>query len=134
MKRSILLILSLAVAAILTVPLFAAGGLAGVWIRDNGKSKLTFTCNGNRCVSKITWLKDANAKEECGKKRRMLGMTNGTVTKTGANIWQGSLYNPEDCKTYSARATVNGNTLQLKGGYKILGQYIGKTANFRRAN
>ena len=62
------------------------------------------------------------------------GSVRGLLTKSGANVWTGRLYNPEDCKWYSARATVNGNALQLTGGYKVLGQYIGKTANFRRSN
>lgn len=133
MKKTLLFLAAVLLAAI-TVPLFAGGELAGVWLRDNGKSKLTFTCSGNRCTSKVTWLKDPAAKESCGQKRPILGMVNGTVTKTGDGIWQGTLYNPEDCKTYSARATVNGNNMQLTGGYKVLGQYIGKTAKFTRSN
>lgn len=134
MKRTLLLLLALATVALLSAPLFAAGGLAGVWLRANGNSKLTFVCNGNKCTSKVSWLKNPAAKESCGQKRPILGMVNGTVTKSGANVWTGRLYNPEDCKWYSARATVNGNALQLTGGYKVLGQYIGKTANFRRSN
>ena len=134
MKKLLLLIALIAGAAMVTMPLFAAGGLAGVWLRSNGQSKLTFVCNGNKCTSKVSWLKNPAAKETCGKKRAILGMVNGTVTKTGDGVWQGRLYNPEDCKWYSAIARVNGNSLSLKGGYKVLGQYIGKTANFKRSN
>ncbi|MCB1172879.1 MAG: DUF2147 domain-containing protein [Leptospiraceae bacterium] len=132
MKNALQLLLA-STLAFAAVPLMAQD-IAGTWLRSTGKSKLTFTCNGDKCTSKVSWLKDAAAKEECGKGRPILGMFNGSVKKTGDNVWQGQVYNPEDCKWYSAIATVNGNALSLKGGYKIFGAYVGKTANFTRSN
>jgi len=119
------------VFAMVAIPLMSADGIVGKWKRNDGASVVEFKCDGDNCRMIVVEANKANA-NVCNTGKNIIGYQTGSVKKTGDNVWQGTLFNPEDCKTYSARATVSGNTLTLKGGYKIFGAYIGKTMTFKR--
>ncbi|MBE7437097.1 MAG: DUF2147 domain-containing protein [Spirochaetales bacterium] len=124
--------IAMGMALLLNMPLLA-NDIRGVWLRDNGKSKITLAdCGGGWVCSKITWLQDPGAMDKF-KNTKILGSQNGRFKLQGST-WSGTIYNPEDGKTYSATASVSGNTLSLKGGYKVLGTVVGKTATFTRSN
>ena len=100
----------------------------GVWLTDNGKSKVHVNnCDGKLC-STIIWLKDAldgngqphlddNNQNPELRERPVVGLNVlDRMTQTARYEWEGEVYNPEDGKMYKAYlAMIKPDLLRLKG-------------------
>ena len=111
----------------------------GVWATENGFSHVKIEdCGGKLCGSLI-WLKEPLNKEGKDKidsqnpdlsqrSRKMLGLPllNGFVSEGDGKVWSGgTIYNPDDGKTYSCKLTMQDpKTMEVRGyvGISILGK------------
>jgi uncharacterized protein (DUF2147 family) len=150
--RPAFLLLILTVAA----PLFAFIGtndIVGTWFNQDKDAKIEISkCGGNYC-GKIVWLKDpvysAGSKlgtpgtpklddknpDAAHRKNPLMGLE---IIKgfqyTGGNVWKnGTIYDPDSGKTYSAKATlVSSSELDLRGFIGV--SMFGRTEKWTRAN
>lgn len=99
---------------------------AGVWMRDDGASKIQFSPCGAALCGTVVWLKNANSKAHVGQQVFF------DMTRADQNSWSGQAFNPEDGKTYSGKMVVSGHKLRTSGC--VLGGLICKTVNWVRAN
>ena len=116
--------------AILAAPFFAAPAAAsdivGVWLRDNGESKIRMApCGGGVC-GHISWMKTP------GKNGGHVGQKVFYDMKPDGDGWKGTAFNPEDGKTYTGKATISGQTMTTKGC--VLGGLICKSASWTRSD
>lgn len=102
-----------------------AGDPTGVWLRDNGNSKVRITPCGDALCGSIVWLRDSGGPAHLGQ-RVFYGMK-----PSGENSWRGNAHNPEDGKTYSGSMTLSGNSLTTSGC--VLGGLICKSVHWSRA-
>jgi uncharacterized protein (DUF2147 family) len=66
------------------------------------------------------------------RKRPLLGlMLASNMAPNGSDNWTGSIYNPDDGRTYSASMKLSGSTMQVKG---CVAGILCKSNNFRRLN
>lgn len=119
-----------AFAAIAALVLAAAPALAaeatGVWLRENGNSRVRVAPCGAALCGHIVWLKDSNGPSRVGQRVFY------DMKPNGANSWAGSAFNPEDGKTYSGKMSVSGNTLTTAGC--ALGGLICRSVKWSRVN
>lgn len=112
---------------LLASPAFA--DVTGTWSTVENKSHVKIEPCGDKFCGKIIWLKEPDTKDgkpktdenntnEALKGRPILGMEllNGFVA-AGSNEWDdGTIYNPEDGKTYSSTLTLaDPKKLEVKG-------------------
>jgi len=105
----------------------------GVWLSSNKRIHVEIAPCGDRLCGKVVWLKNPN--DEAGdprsdhknpdrgqRRRPVMGMTviQGLV-RSEPDVWtDGTIYNPNDGETYSARVTVvDPDTLHVRA-YKFL--------------
>ena len=116
----------------------------GVWLHSNKRIRVQITPCGERLCGKIVWLKypndetgvpltDSKNPERARRTQPIMGKTviRGLV-RSGARQWtDGTIYNPDDGKTYSAHVTVvNPDTLHVRA-YVVLSLF-GKTQVWKR--
>ena len=103
-------------------PTALAGDAFGVWRHpDNGSLVRTYKCGGGLCA-KVVKVQDSSRKDVHNpdpdlRSRPIEGIVimNG-ARKTGANTWEGQLYNTRDGKTYSGVVTLQSpQKLELEG-------------------
>jgi uncharacterized protein (DUF2147 family) len=130
-KKSQYLIAFVCLSAII---LFAANlkqeeKILGVWLVGNGKAKVEIEKIGKKYVGKIVWLKnpkdangairtDKNNPDEKLRKNPLVGISLlKDFVYDGENEWKdGSIYDPENGKTYSCNMTLKDtNTLEVRG-------------------
>lgn len=105
-------------ATILLPSLAQAGpdGLVGTWLTDEGDSKIKMAPCGKAFCGTIVWAKvntpDAHNPDPAGRKRGIVGLTLTKDMRASGSGWEGSMYNPENGKTYSV-------TMQVKAGDKL---------------
>lgn len=138
MKRAIFLCLFL-ILTVLICWAYKADDLLGNWYTENGKSIITIYKCGAKYCGKITWLR--NPYDENGKKqsddnnpnqnlrgRPLMGIN---LLKDFVNVgdgkWEkGTIYNPEDGKTYSCNIEMmeNGKKIKVRGfvGISLFGK------------
>lgn len=109
-----------------TAPAFAADP-SGLWLTQDGEAKVQIYNCGQALCGKIAWLKDPNDPKtkkpkldkfnnDASKKSRPvmgLDIISGMKPGGGPDRWSGSLYDPEEGKTYSGSLTMQ-NMLNLK--------------------
>lgn len=103
-----------------------AQSLNGVWLRDNGKSKVRVGPCGDSICGYISWLKDNDGPSKVGQRVFY------NMKESGANAWTGNAFNPEDGKTYNGKMTLSGNTLATSGC--VLGGLICRSVSWSRSN
>jgi uncharacterized protein (DUF2147 family) len=116
--------LKLALAALVLAALAApasAQDATGTWLTASGETRVRIApCGGNVCGT-IVWTKNTGAKDEnnpnaAQKNRPVVGINMINMKPAGDKKWTGTLYNPQDGKTYSGTLTQTGaNTLSLSG-------------------
>lgn len=128
MRRSVL---PLALLATLLPPISSAlaADATGVWATKEGKSHVRISPCGDKLCGEIIWLKEPNGEDgkpktdrnnidDSLRSRPIIGlqMLSGFVPD-GENEWEnGTIYNPEDGKTYTSKMElVNPSTLEVKG-------------------
>ena len=110
----IIRIAAAALIALATTGGAQAASIEGKWRTQAGANAVISKCGGSFCI-KITSGKHAG---------KQIGKVSGSGSK-----YTGSVVNPEDNKTYSGRATVNGNSLKLSG---CVAKILCKTQNWSR--
>ena len=130
-----------------------ADDITGIWFNQDKDAKIEISkCGGNYC-GKIVWLKDstypAGSKlgtpgtpklddENPDAARRKDPLVGLEIIKgfqfAGGNVWKnGTIYDPDSGKTYSAKATlVSANELDLRGFIGV--SMFGRTEKWTRAN
>jgi uncharacterized protein (DUF2147 family) len=104
----------------------AAGRAGGVWLRDNGASRIRIApCGGEALCGAIVWLKDPGGPARVGQQVFF------DMKPHGENVWTGSAFNPEDGKTHSGKMTLSGDRLTTAGC--VLGGLICKSVSWTRA-
>jgi len=117
----------------------------GLWYNEKKSAKVQFYQQGDKLFGKIVWLKDPllNGKPKVDKSNPEAALTTKPLlglafmkgfTKTEKNIWeQGTIYDPENGKTYQCKITIVSPTqLDVRGyiGFSILG----RTSHFTKAD
>ncbi len=134
----------------ITAPLMAqlteADHLVGVWETENGRSHVKISKSGNTYYGRIIWLKeplndqkkpkmDKNNPDPDKQTLPLIGtkILSGFEFK-GADVWEdGTIYDPENGKTYKCKISKNGNTqLNIRGFIGI--SMIGRTTVWKRVN
>jgi uncharacterized protein (DUF2147 family) len=93
----------------------ATGGAAlaadatGVWLRDNGASRVKIAPCGAALCGKVVWLKDEGGPAKVGQRVFF------DMKPHGAGHWNGKAFNPQDGKTYSGSLSLSGETLTTSG-------------------
>ncbi|HLW93396.1 MAG TPA: DUF2147 domain-containing protein [Roseiarcus sp.] len=103
--RSIFVALALAVSASVA----SAGDVAGVWLRDNGESKVRFAPCGAAICGTIVWLKDTSGPAKVGERVFY------EMVPAGDNAWSGKAFEPASGKEYTGKMTLSGNNLTTAG-------------------
>jgi uncharacterized protein (DUF2147 family) len=116
--------LKLAVALLALAALAApasAQDSTGTWLTASGETRVRIApCGGNVCGT-IVWTKNTGAKDEHNpnaalKTRSVVGINMINMKPAGDKKWSGTLYNPQEGKTYSGTLTqIDANTLSLSG-------------------
>lgn len=118
---------------------------SGTWYNDKKTAKIQFYEQGGKIFGKIVWLKEPN---ENGKPRvdknnpdaklktkPLLGLVFlKNFEKDGEKSWEdGTIYDPENGKTYSCKMTqTSSTTLDVRGYIGI--SLIGRTSKFTKAD
>jgi uncharacterized protein (DUF2147 family) len=95
-----------------------ADGIRGTWLTEDGDAAFTITDCGAQLCGRIVWLEsatdqsgslrlDENNPDPTKQARRICGLAliRG-FEPSGPDTWDGSVYNPQDGKTYSGDITV----------------------------
>lgn len=135
-------------AMLVALTSFPAMGTAaeptGTWVMSDGKVTVRLTkCGGGALCGQIVGLKEPVYKDGTKKidkynpnkslrKRPLMGLALlQNMQPAGEDRWSGSIYNPDDGKTYSATMALKGNTMRVRGC--VLG-ILCKNNDFRRVN
>ena len=135
------------VAALLSagiVPAIAADP-TGVWVNENGDTKVRLSrCGGSLCGT-VAWLRepnDAGGRPKTDKRnpdaakrdRRLIGVPVLVGMKPeGEDRWSGKIYNADDGKTYDSRVMLaSANSMKVQGC--VLGGLLCKSMTWTRTN
>ena len=119
----------IALTLILVLAPFAAHGadLKGKWLTSRGKGQVLFEPCGPKLCGKLVWIKepndrsgkpatDARNEDPSLRSRPVLGLRLTELESDGDGAWKGTIYNPDDGKTYTAKAAMQSDgTLLVKG-------------------
>jgi uncharacterized protein (DUF2147 family) len=121
------------------------GSPVGTWVADDGKSHVAIAACGPALCGTVTWLRnplnaagqpqnDANNPDPSLRARPVVGLQilQGLVPDSTANQWEGgSIYDPEDGKTYACTMMLTDpNTLRVHGYVGIA--MFGRTQTWTR--
>jgi uncharacterized protein (DUF2147 family) len=121
----------------------AAGDPMGTWVMSNGKVTVKVSKCSSKICARIVSLKEPLDKAGRPKvdrlnpnpalrKRPLIGlMLAFNMAPSGDDNWIGSIYNPDDGRTYSASMKLSGSTMQVKG---CVAGILCRSNNFRRIN
>ncbi len=116
--------------------------ILGKWLTEGDKSIVEVWKANGAYQGKIVWIKDSleNGKPKVDKfnpiesrrKQPALGLQILSHLKFNNNEWvEGTIYDPENGKEYSCKATMNGEKLDLRG-YVLGLPFLGRTTTWRR--
>ena len=119
----------------------SANDIVGKWVTPGGKSNVEIKKSGNGYVGKLIWLKEPNRNgkpktdmqnpNKALQSRPLIGLSLLSNFVFKGDHWEGTIYNPEDGKSYSCNLTLtNANTLQVRG--YVLNPAFGKTQVWSR--
>ena len=138
-------IAAIGLALVAIAPALAADPF-GTWLTEDTKGKIHIVNCGGALCGNLVWIKepldpetnrpklDKHNVDASKQGRPLLGIPIVLNMKpSGADKWEGQVYNAEDGNTYSGSFTLTGaNSAQLKGC--VLGGLICKGQNWTRAN
>jgi len=113
----------------------------GTWVMNNGKVTVRLSRCAARLCARIVSLAeplDKNGRRKVDRlnpnanlrKRPLIGLTlSSNLAPAGKDTWKGSIYNPDDGRTYSASMNVTGTTMKVSG---CVAGILCKTQSFRR--
>jgi uncharacterized protein (DUF2147 family) len=123
MTRALLVALALLAASVSAAN---ASDAAGLWIRDDGSAKLRFVpCGGGGTLCGfLAWKKESGGTAKIGQKLF------SDMKPNGKDSWEGSAFNPEDGKRYTAKLTLSSDRLVTAGC--VLGGLICQSFDWTR--
>ena len=122
MARALLVALAFLTASATSA---AAGGVIGIWARDDGTAKIRFSaCGGDAVCGFLAWKKDPDGPARIGQRLFF------DMKPNGENAWAGIAFNPEDGKRYKAKLTLSGDHLATAGC--VLGGLICESFDWTR--
>ncbi len=104
-----------------------AAELAGVWLTANSESQIEIApCDNAYCGRILQVLKpsdpngpttDVKNPDPALRGRPIIGLTilSGLKPSGDPNVWEGSVYNPQDGGTYDVTLTLKGDVLEVEG-------------------
>ena len=122
-------------------------GVVGTWVTEGEKSHIEISSCGLKICGNIVWLKepldddkklkhDAKNPNKSLRDRSIIGLPllANFIAPTEGNVWEdGTIYNPEDGKTYSCTLTLlDTETLKVRGYVGL--PLFGKTQIWKRLN
>lgn len=120
-----------------------ADSILGEWFTDGGESVVEMYKCGEFYCGKITWLKepmneddtekvDADNPDESKRDRKIIGMNIVKDFKyRGRSRWgRGTIYDPDSGKTYSCKARLKGDKLNIRGFIGV--SFLGRTTVWDR--
>jgi uncharacterized protein (DUF2147 family) len=102
-----------------------AGEVTGVWLHEDGASKVRFAPCGSALCGTIVWLKEAKGPAKVGEKVFY------DMVSSGDNNWTGKAFEPSSGKEYTGKMTLAGDSLTTAGC--IMGGLICKSIVWSRA-
>lgn len=124
---------------------FSPDDLLGVWTPSHGKGRVKIEKIGDKYFGKVVWLKepldpatgekkmDVNNPDPALQKRRRLGLrVLQDFVNNGEGYWDsGTIYDPENGKTYSCKITmIDKNTIDIRGFVGV--SMFGRTDTWKR--
>ncbi len=141
MKRALIIVFAVAFTALNSSFTFSDGNankILGTWLNENGKAKVKVVKRGKKFYGKIIWLKepkDKNGKAKLDKENPKKELRSKPIVGleilknfkyVGNKKWEnGTIYDPENGKTYSCYMEMkNNNLLKIRGyvGISLLGR------------
>jgi uncharacterized protein (DUF2147 family) len=96
--------------ALASVAHFAwAGYVAGVWLHEDGGSKVRFAPCGAAICGTIVWLKDTKGPAKLGQRVFY------EMVPSGDNAWSGKAFEPSSGREYSGKMSLAGDSLTTAG-------------------
>ncbi|NNM73324.1 DUF2147 domain-containing protein [Enterovirga aerilata] len=97
-----------------------SGRITGVWLTENGDSKIRISPCGKGYCGTVVWAKtqgvDENNPDPSLRKRPIVGMPLTRDMRPAGDRYAGSIYNPDNGKTYSVTMQVRGTSkLEVEG-------------------
>lgn len=145
MKKQLLL---MAVVMFVSLPIFAqADAILGIWLTEEGTSQIEITKTSNgQFVGKIVWLDeplDENGRPKLDKEnprdnlknQRLLGLQilKGFTYNSREKEWSGgTIYDPDNGKTYTAFMKLDGNNKLILRGYVMGMRMLGRNSSWTR--
>jgi uncharacterized protein (DUF2147 family) len=145
MKKQLLL---LAMAMFISLPIWAqADALLGIWLTEEKNSQVEITKAPNgQFVGRIVWLNeplDEDGKPKTDKEnptaslrnQRLLGLQilKGFTYDANKKEWSGgTIYDPDNGKTYSAFMKLDGNNTMVLRGYVMGMRMLGRNSTWTR--
>ena len=145
--KTLSLKLSFAFLAVLGVATIAQGQknqqLEGLWFNDKKDAKIQiYKSNDGKYYGKIVWLKeptengkpkkDKNNPKESLQKEPLVGLVILKGFEKDGNLYEdGTIYDPENGKTYDCKMTFKGKTVSIRGYIGI--SMFGRTTVWERA-
>jgi uncharacterized protein (DUF2147 family) len=86
-----------------------AGDVSGVWLHEDGGSKVRFAPCGAAVCGTITWLRDKGGAGKVGQRVFY------DMTPAGDNAWEGKAFEPSSGKEYSGKMSLSGERLTTAG-------------------
>lgn len=115
-----------AVVVAIAVAPASAGDVTGVWLREDGNTKIKLSpCSAALCGF-VAWKRKAGASGRIGQQVLF------DMKQAGDNEWHGAAFNAEDGNTYSGKMKLVGETLTTTGC--MLGGLLCKSYDWSRAN
>jgi uncharacterized protein (DUF2147 family) len=105
MRRSVLTLLALAACANVA----HAGDVSGVWLHEDGDSKVRFAPCGAAICGTITWLRGKDPEAKVGQRVFY------DMVPAGDNVWTGKAFEPASGKEYAGKMTLSGDRLTTAG-------------------
>lgn len=113
-----------------------ADDILGTWLTGSGKAKVQIYKSGNKYNGKIVWLKnptyddgkpkvDKNNKDKAKQSTPLMGLNLLKDFEFDDDEWEdGTIYDPEDGKTYSCNIKMRNGSLDVRGyvGLSLLGR------------
>jgi uncharacterized protein (DUF2147 family) len=106
-------------------PLALAGEAVGVWLHEDGGSKIRFAPCGVNICGAIAWVKDPNGAGKVGQRVFF------DMKPSGEDSWVGKAFDPTSGKEYSGKMTLAGDKLTTAGC--VLGGLICKSIDWTRS-
>jgi uncharacterized protein (DUF2147 family) len=102
-----------------------AGDVTGVWLHEDGASKIRFAPCGSALCGTIVWLKETKGPAKVGQKVFF------DMVSSGADAWTGKAFEPSSGKEYAGKITLAGDSLTTAGC--VMGGLICKSIVWSRA-